>query len=149
MSSMKIINRKASFHYKILEKYEGGIVLGGGEVKSLKVGGADISNSYAKIVNGEVYLINANIPIEGKRDYNSTRSRKILLHKSEIVSINTKIKAKKLTLIPLKMYNKGRLIKIELALAKPKREFEKRQAIKKKDLEREIERELRGEKKIN
>jgi len=146
---MKIINRKASFHYKILEKYEGGIVLGGGEVKSLKVGGADISNSYAKIVNGEVYLINANIPIEGKRDYNSTRSRKILLHKSEIVSINTKIKAKKLTLIPLKMYNKGRLIKIELALAKPKREFEKRQAIKKKDLEREIERELRGEKKIN
>lgn len=135
---MKIINRKATFHYKILEKYEGGLVLGGGEVKSLKISRADISNSYAKIVGGEIYLINANIPIEGKKDYNSTRSRKILLHKSEIVSINSKIKAKKLTLIPLKVYNRGRLIKIELALAKPKREFEKRESIKKKDIEREI-----------
>lgn len=140
---MKIINRKAFFYYKILEKYEGGIVLSGGEVKSLKTNRADISNSYAKIIGGEVYLLNANIPIEGKKDYNAARSRKILLHKNEIVSINSKIKAKKLTLIPLKVYNKGRLIKIGLALAKSKREFEKRESIKKKDIEREIAQEIK------
>lgn len=141
---MKIINKKATFHYKFIERFEAGIVLSGGEVKSLKTNRADISNSYAKIVNGEVYLINANIPIEGKKDYSSTRSRKILLHKSEIISIKSKIQAKKLTLVPLKVYNKRRLIKIELALAKPKREFEKRQTIKKKDLEREIAQELKN-----
>ncbi len=143
---MKTINKKANFNYKLFERFEAGIALNGGEVKAIRKGSADLSQSYAKIINGEVYLINASIPVEGKKDYQPTRSRKLLLHKSEIDSIQSKIKAKKLTIVPVKLYTKGRLIKVQIALAKTKRRFEKRQSIKKKDVEREIERELRGDK---
>ena len=141
---MRIINKKARFNYDLLEKIEAGISLMGGEAKALRIKGADLSSSFAKIIGGEIYLVNANIPIEGKKDYNSTRSRKLLLHKDQIVSIESKIKAKKLTIVPTKLYTKGRLVKVEIALAKTKRRFEKRQAIKKKDIEREINQELRG-----
>ena len=140
--TMKIINKKAQFNYILLERLEAGIVLEGSEAKTLRISGADLSNSYAKIVGGQAYLINAIIPIKGKKDYNQTRTRKLLLHKDQIISILSKVKAKKLTLIPTKLYNKQRLVKLELALAKPKRKFEKRQALKKKDIEREIAQEL-------
>ncbi len=143
---MKVNNKKANFNYKLFEKFEAGISLIGGEVKALRKGNVDLSQSFAKIVDGEVYLINANIPIEGKKDYLPTKSRKLLLHKNQIISIQSKIKAKKLTLVPTKVYTKGRLIKVEIALAKSKRKFEKKEAIKRRDIEREIERELRGEK---
>src|SRR4030065_1763323 len=103
---MKIINRKAKFNYKILEKYEAGIILSGAEVKALKKGSADISQTYAKIVEGEVWLINANIPVVGKKNYNPTRTRKLLLHKKEIISLLSKIKAKKLTIVATKVYNR-------------------------------------------
>ena len=141
---MLIRNRKAQFNYKVLEKFEAGLILSGGEVKAIKRGHADLSGAYAKIVGNEAYLINASIPVEGKKDYSPTRSRKMLLHKREIVSIQSKIKANKLTLIPTKMYNKGRLIKAEIALAKSKRKFEKKESIKRKDIERELAQELKG-----
>ena len=140
--TMKIINKKAQFNYILLERLEAGIVLEGSEAKALRISGVDLSNSYAKIVGGQAYLINAIISIKGKKDYNQTRTRKLLLHKDQIISILSKVKAKKLTLIPTKLYNKQRLVKLELALAKPKRKFEKRQALKKKDIEREIAQEL-------
>lgn len=143
---MKIINKKAKFNYTLYETIEVGIVLNGGEAKALRTTGGNLSDSYVKIINKELYLVNANIPVKGKKDYNPTRSRKLLIHKKELVSIETKIKAKKLTLVPTKVYNKGRLVKVEVALAKSKRKFEKRESIKKKDIEREIERELRGNK---
>jgi len=138
---MKILNKKASFNYTLLERFEAGISLTGEEIKTLKERGADLGNSYAKIINNEAYLINANIFSE-KGD--SNRSRKLLLHKREIISLESKIKAKKLTLIPVKMYNKGRRIKVELALAKPKKEFEKKEALKRQDIKREIEKELKS-----
>ena len=94
--------------------------------------------------NAGIYLVNASIPIEGKKDYDPRRSRKLLLHKNQIVSITTKTKAKRLTLVPTKVYTKGRLVKAEIALAKSKKKFEKKQILKKKDIEREIEQQLKG-----
>ena len=141
---MKIINRKAKFNYKLFETYEAGIVLKGSEAKALRTNGADLNNSYAKIISGEIYLINANITIPGKIDYDPTRSRKLLLHKDQIISIASKIKQKQLTLIPTKIYLKGNLVKTEIALAKSKRKFEKKESIKKKDLDRELQQEFKG-----
>jgi len=140
---MKIINKKAKFNYKLFETYESGISLTGAEVKTLLNNQADISNAYVKIINNEAYLLNANIPLKNSIT-NPIRTRKLLLHRSEITSIMTKMKQNKLTLIPTKLYNKGRKIKLEFALAKGKRKFEKRQTIKKKDVEREIEQQLKG-----
>ena len=141
---MRIINKKAKFNYNLSERFEVGIVLTGAEVKALKTGRADLSNSYAKIVGGEAYLVNANIPAQGVQNYDATRSRKLLLHKNELISLGTKMKQKQLTLVPIRVYTKGRLVKAEIALAKSKRKFEKKESIKKKDIEREIDRELRG-----
>lgn len=140
---MQIQNKKARFNYKLLERFEAGIVLAGSEAKAMRTKGADLSNSYVKIVNDEAFLINVNIPIKGKSDYDPTRTRKLLLHKKEIISIASRAKAKKLTLIPVRMYNKGRIFKVELALARSRRKFEKKQLIKKRDIEREIERQTR------
>ncbi len=142
---MKVINKKAKFNYKLFETYEAGISLKGSEVKTLLNGQADLSNSYVKIIEGELYLINANIPIR-EGNVNPTRTRKLLVHKSEITTIWSKIRQKQLTLIPTKLYTKGRKIKLEFALAKGKREFEKRQSIKKKDVERELQEALRPKK---
>jgi SsrA-binding protein len=142
---MKVINKKAKFNYKLFETYEAGISLTGVEVKTLLNGQVDLSNSYVKIIDGELYLINAVIPVSAV-NANPTRTRKLLVHKNEITSIWSKIRQKQLTLVPTKLYNKGRRIKLEFALAKGKREYEKRQTIKKKDIEREIERDLKDRK---
>jgi len=140
---MKVLNRKARYNYQILEKYEAGIALIGAEVKAIRAGNISINQAYAKEVNGEIYLVNANISVPGKKEYNPTRSRKLLLHKSEIVSIITKIKAKKLTLVPTKVYTRGRLIKAEIALAKSKRKYQKKELLKRRSIERDVERELK------
>jgi SsrA-binding protein len=141
---MTIVNRKAKFNYQLFEHLEAGVSLLGREAKAIRNQRGDLSNSYAKIINGEAFLLNANIPADNGGNYDSRRTRKLLLHKSEIVSILSKIKAKKLTLVPIKLYTKGRLVKVELALAKAKRKFEKKEAIKKKDVERELEKELKN-----
>jgi SsrA-binding protein len=138
---MLVKNKKARQKYHILEKFEAGIVLSGKEVKAVKRGSVDLSRSFAKIIDKELFLINASFQAEGVKD--STRSRKLLMKKNQIIAIESKVKAKKLTLVPTKMYTKGRIIKIELALAKHKRGFEKREEIKKRDIEEEIEREIK------
>ena len=142
--TMQIVNKKAKFNYILYERIEAGVSLTGAEVKAIKTGRGDLSNSYAKIIEGEAYLVNANFPAEGIQNYNPTRTRKLLLHKDELVSIATKVKQKKLTLVPTKVYTKGRLVKLEIALAKTKRKFEKKESIKKKDIEREIAQQLRS-----
>lgn len=138
---MQITNKKARFDYRLFDKYEAGVSLTGAEVKAIRAGHVDISQAYGKIINGEIYLLNASFTGEGVS--HPTRTRKLLLHKKQIISILTKIKQKKLTLVPTKLYTKGRLIKAEIALAKTKRKFEKKEAIKRKDIEREIKRELK------
>lgn len=142
---MQVFNKKASFEYALTpEKVEAGVVLKGIEAKSFRDGRVDISNSYVKVIDNEIYLINANIPAQGIKWYEPTRMRKLLLHRNEILSLITKMKQKKLQLVATKMYNSKHRIKLELVLGVPKRKFDKKESIKKKDVQRDIDRELRG-----
>ena len=145
---MKIVatNRKAYHDYDILETYEAGIVLKGTEVKSAKQGRINLKDSYAKIDNGEIFLLNAHIsPYTHGNVYNHDprRTRKLLLHKREIMRLYGKVKEKGLTLIPLKAYIKNGKIKIELGLCKGRKVYDKRAEIKKRDLEREMRYEMK------
>lgn len=149
MSSEKNIatNKKAYYEYHILDKYEAGIVLFGTEIKSLRQGKASLQDSYAQIVKGEAWLLNCHISAYEKGSYSNQdprRKRKLLLNKSEIRSLIGATQQKGLTLIPTRMYFKGGLAKVELALAKGKHTYDKREAIKKKMQTREIDRAVRG-----
>ena len=138
---MEILNKKATFHFELIDdRIECGIVLSGLEVKSIKENRTDISNAYVKIIGGEAFLVNANMPLQTD---DPTRSRKLLLYKDQLTQLDTKIKQQKLTLIPTKLYTKGRFIKLQIAQAKAKRSFEKKESIKQKDLDREAQRELK------
>ena len=145
---MKIFseNRKAKFNYSILENFEAGIVLTGREVKSIREGKISLLGSYVVIRNEEIFLINTDIsPYQPKNAlsyYNPKRDRKLLLNKKEIKELIGKTKEKGLTLVPLKVYNKGAIIKIGLGLAKGKKTKDKRESIKKRDIERDIKRGL-------
>lgn len=143
---MQIKNRRAYHDYQILEKYEAGLSLLGGEVQSIRLGRANIDHAFVRIRNGEAYLMGANIPLSVHsqiQGYDSSRLRKVLLHRQEITSLSTKISQSGLTLVPISLYNKGRLVKIELGLGKGKRQFEKKEARKKKDIDREVEKALK------
>ncbi len=142
---MRIFNKRARFEYELTpEKVEAGVSLLGVEAKSLRENRGDITQSHVRIMNGEAFLINVNIPATGIEKYNATRIRKLLLHKKELISLETKMKQGKLQLVPIVLYNKGRLIKLSLSLGKPKRKFEKKESLKKADIKRDIEREFRG-----
>ncbi|MEW5805506.1 MAG: SsrA-binding protein SmpB [Patescibacteria group bacterium] len=140
-------NKKAFFDYEILDKFESGIVLFGFEVKAARAGRADLTESYIKIrSDNRAVLINAKIyplqPLNVYQDYKINRTRQLLLAKKEIKNLLGKIQEKRLTAVPLKLYNKKNLIKLEFGLAKSKRRFEKREQLRKKAVEREIERTL-------
>ena len=140
---MKIFNKRSRFEYELLgEGVEAGISLKGAEAKSIRERRGDISQSFVKIIGNEAFLVNANVPAAGLANYDSTRTRKLLLHKAEILSLLTKMKQKKLQIVPLRVYNKGRLIKLYLEPGRPKRQFEKKEAIKQKDIQRDIEAEF-------
>ncbi|MFZ3301495.1 MAG: SsrA-binding protein SmpB [Microgenomates group bacterium] len=142
---MQVLNKKASFEYELTpEKVEAGVVLKGIEAKSFRDGRVDISQSHVRIMDGEAFLINANIPAGDIKGYEPTRMRKLLLHKNQIVSLSTKMKQKKLQIVPVSMYNTDSRIKLELVLGVPKRKFDKKESIKKHDVQRDIDRELRG-----
>ncbi|MEP0862481.1 MAG: SsrA-binding protein SmpB [Ignavibacterium sp.] len=140
------VNRKARHEYHILQTFEAGIVLVGTEVKALREGKANLVDSYATIKNGEVWLVNAHIS-EYKQgninNHNPTRDRKLLLNKSEIRKLIGKTKEKGLTLIPLRLYFKKGRVKVELALAKGKKSYDKRETIAKRDFQREQERRIK------
>jgi SsrA-binding protein len=143
-------NRKARYDYFILDEYEAGMVLLGTEVKSLRLGRASLKESYAKIRNGEVFLDNMHIatyPFAAHGNHAPLRSRKLLLHKDEIKRLTGKVQEKGQTLIPLKVYFKAGKAKVTLALAKGKRKYDKREAIRKREERREVEREERETKK--
>jgi SsrA-binding protein len=142
---MRLFNKKARFEYELTgEGVEAGLSLKGAEAKSFREGRGDLSQSFAKIMGREIYLVNANIPAQGIEKYDSTRTRKLLLHRKEILSLATKMKQKKLQIVPIRLYNKGRLIKLYLELGKPKKQFEKKEATKRKDIQRDIETELKN-----
>ncbi|MBA4251425.1 MAG: SsrA-binding protein [Chlorobiaceae bacterium] len=135
-----VVNRKAEFEYFILQRYEAGIILKGTEVKSLREGKANFIDSYVQIKNGEVWLIGLHINEFKHGNINNhepTRTRKLLLNRIEIRKLNSKVIEKGLTLVPLRIYLKGSLVKIEIGIAKGKKNYDKREDIKKKDLKRE------------
>jgi SsrA-binding protein len=144
---MRILNRKAPYDYTILDRIEAGLSLVGSEVKSLRAGHGKLEGAYVKIASGEVYLINAEImPYSYARPngYDPKRTRKLLLHKKEVISLQSKLDSAKLTLIPLSWYTKGPQIKLEIGLARGKKEYEKREKQKREDQKIELEREFRG-----
>jgi SsrA-binding protein len=141
---MSVINKKAGFQYQLGdETVEAGIMLKGGEAKAVRHGRADLSQAVIKIVDGELFLVNANIPVDGALKYAPTRMRKLLLHRAEMLSLITHAKQQKLQFVPTKLYNKGRFIKLELTLGKSKSKFEKKDVLKRKDIDRELEREFK------
>jgi SsrA-binding protein len=137
----KIINRRARYDYQLLEKFEAGIVLAGPEVKSVKAGHMSLKESFVRIQNNEAWLHNAHIhpyPFADNRDYDPRRPRKLLLHKNELLKLAQETKQKGLTIVPVSCYTKHQKIKLAIALARGKKKYEKREAIKKRDLEREL-----------
>jgi SsrA-binding protein len=135
-------NRRARYNYEILETYEAGIQLTGSEVKSLRGGRASLSESYARIDNGELWLEGTHIPPyeQGvKRGYDPIRPRKLLLHKREIERLLSQTREQGLALVPIRIYFSHGLAKLELGLGKGKREYEKRQLVAKRESEREME----------
>ena len=140
-------NKKAYFDYEILEKYEAGLVLIGQEVKSIKGGHISLTGSYVVFQQNQPYLIGAKVPPyqpkNAPADYNPEQSRKLLLNKKEINYLAGKSKTKGFSLIPLKVYEKHGRIKLEFGLAKGKKKYDKKEKIKKRDVEREIQRSLK------
>ncbi len=139
---MKILNRQASYRYQLLERFEAGMVLTGPEVKSVRQGHLQLGEAFVKIRNGEAWLFNAHIhpyPLsDQQKEIDPQRSRKLLLHKKELLKLKQATEEKGLTLVPVSCYTKHHQIKLEIAIAKGKREHEKREAIKKKDWRREL-----------
>ena len=146
VGSKKLIakNKKAKFEYHILDTYEAGIVLKGSEVKSIRQGKVSLSDSFAQIVRGEIFLFNMHISPYGKaqESLDAKRDRKLLLNKREIRKIEGKLKNKGLTLIPLELYIKKNLVKTSIALVKGKKKYEKREKIIKKEQKREMKKYL-------
>lgn len=142
---IKIIckNRKAFFNFEIEDTFEAGICLVGSEVKSLRDGRANLSDSYGKIRNSEIFLVDCHISPysqSNRENHEPLRERKLLLHKREIKKLTGKVAERGFSLIPLKMYFKNGKVKVEMALARGKKTYDKRDAIKKKDQRRELER---------
>ncbi len=141
-------NKKAYFDYLLFDKFEAGISLLGTEIKSIRKNGANLKDSYIKITDElEAYLINCHIsPYEFGNIFNHEprRERKLLLNKKEILKILNKIKQEKYTVVPTKMYFSSRWVKLEIALAKGKKLYDKRESLKKKDIERDIKKGVRG-----
>ena len=143
---MRIINKKALHNYHIIESLEAGVVLSGGEVKSIRGGRVDLGESHVRILGTEAFLINAHIPsYQGSpSDYDPQRSRKLLLHTSQINSLIGKLSKGGMSMVPISMYEKNNRFKVEVGLAKSKKEFDKRKVIKERDNLRRVEQELRG-----
>ena len=139
---MEIVNRKARHDYFIQEEYECGIVLVGTEIKAIREGTANFNDSYVIVRNGELYILNMHIGAYKQGNifnHEETRTRKLLMHKREILKIHDKIRLEGFTLIPLKLYFKNNKAKILVGLCKGKKDYDKREAIKERDIKRTLE----------
>ena len=143
---MEILNRRARYDYVIEDTYEAGIVLTGTEIKSVRDGKVNIKDSYAIIKNNEIYLLNTNISIykEGNIfNHEENRTRKLLLHKKEIMKLKNKVELSGYTLVPLKFYFVRGKCKVEIGLCKGKKNYDKKETIKERDIKRETEKEFK------
>ena len=144
--SMEILNRKAKYDYNIEETYEAGIVLTGTEIKSIRNGSCNLKDSYILIKNNEAFILNMHIsPYDKGSIFNEeeTRTRKLLLHKNEILKLKDKISIKGYTIVPLKLYFKDGLAKLEIGVAKGKHTYDKRETIKERDINKSIKKEIK------
>ena len=145
--SVLAINKRARFDYDISDKYEAGLVLSGQEVKSAKTGHISLKGSFVTARGEELYLTNANIPpykhAGEVKNYDSNRPRKILLHRAEIAHLIGKSRTEGLTLVPIRVYTKRSLIKLEFGIGKGRKKIDKRQVIQKREVERKIRRALK------
>lgn len=140
-------NRRARYEYELLERVEGGLVLTGTEVKSLRQGQATLGQAYADVRGEEVWLVGAHIPVYaqgGVRNHEPDRARKVLLHRREIASLIGKVQEKGLTLVPTRLYFRDGRVKVELAVARGKERHDKRHDIARRDADRQIERALKA-----
>ena len=143
---MEILNRKVNFDYEIIDTYETGLVLTGTEIKSIRLGKCNLKDSYAIIKNNEIFILNMHISHyeQGNRfNHDETRTRKLLMHKKEILKLRDKLEIEGFTLVPIKLYFKESKAKLLIGLAKGKKNYDKRETIKKKDIERQIAKELK------
>ena len=143
---MEILNRKARYDYEIHDTYEVGIVLTGNEIKSVRKGSVNLKDSYIIIKNSEAYILNMHITNYDKAVFKEeeTRTRKLLLHKDEIIKINDKISIKGFTLVPLRLYFKNGKAKLEIGVAKGKHTYDKKESIKERDIKRDTDKALKG-----
>ena len=144
---MEINNRKANYDYEIVETIETGIVLKGTEIKSIRDGKANLKDSYAIVKNNECFLLNMHISHYEQGNifnHDETRTRKLLLHKKEILKIRDSLEIQGLTLVPIKLYFKGNKAKILLGIAKGKKLYDKRESIKKRDIDRELKKQYKN-----
>ena len=144
---MEIVNRKAKFDYQIISEIEAGIVLTGTEIKSIRNGKANIKDCYGIIKDNEVFLLNMHISQYEQGNifnHDETRTRKLLLHKKEILKLNDAIRLQGYTLVPLKLYFKKNKAKILLGLCKGKKTYDKRETIKQRDINREVQKQLKN-----
>lgn len=148
---MKVVNQKAKFDYELLERVEVGIVLTGAEAKAMRAGQVDLTGAHVKIMTlksggpVELWVVNMQIfpyKYADPKTFEPTRTRKLLVSKKELLMLETKMKTGRLTLVPTATYTKGPRVKLEIALARGKRMYEKREAIKRRDVERDTERQL-------
>lgn len=144
-----IKNKKVGFNFELLERYEAGVELLGTEVKSLRNGQGKLDGSHVIVRGDEAYLVGASIPAFQKanapKDYDPERVRRLLLKKKEILELFTESEKRGLTVVPVRWYNKGRKLKLEIAVGRGKKKHDKREAIKGRDTKRSIERILKGE----
>ncbi len=144
---IEIQNKKARFDYEIIDTYEAGIVLTGTEIKSIREGKAQLRDSYAVIRNGEVFIINMHISHYEQGNifnHDETRSRKLLLHKKEILKLRDKLEVEGFTLVPIKLYFKGNKAKILIGVGKGKKTYDKRESIKKRDIDRDLKKQYKN-----
>lgn len=141
------VNKKARFDYDLIEEFEGGLVLTGAEVKSIKKGNASMQGTFMTIYKDELWLKNMHIgkyaPAGKQEGYDPVQDRKILVHKQELKKLIGKHKAEGLTIVPIRVYTKGALVKISFALARGKKKHEKREAIKNRDTDRQMKEEMK------
>ena len=142
-------HKRATFDYEILETFEAGISLLGTEVKSVRRGQGRLEGAHVVIRGGEAFLVGASIPAfqsaNAPKDYDPERTRKLLVSKKEILELHQRSEKQGLTIVPIKLYNSGRLLKLEIAVARGKKKRDKRESIKQRDTERDLERELKNQ----
>lgn len=143
---MIVENRKARFDYEIIEDFESGIVLSGAEVKSVRGGGTTMTGARVIFEDDGAYVIGMNIPkykFDSAEEYDAGRRRKLLLHRKEIIELQTKMRSAGLTVVPVSLYNKGSLVKVKIALVRGKKKFEKREILKKRETQLGLARRLK------